>query len=237
MTATKFTVIAVATIAASVGLTSCSTSTTGTEPSTVTVTSPATTAVSTPSTAVSEPATTGSSTPAAGAGNDCEVNPSSAPMPTAEPYGTVPEVGRISVALNGIPSGTVTAGGAPTEVEVTLCNNSAVAYPQVGVVVTLQHCSCAANPMSMPTGTVERFDPATNGWIQMEHPVEGGGMDYLGGYSNVQELPKGKSVTLRYRIALDASMNAGQGGVAATAVTPDPLVQLGRADVPFAVVK
>jgi hypothetical protein len=31
-------------------------------------------------------------------------------------------------------------------------------------------------------------------------------MDYLGGFSNMQELPKGKAVTLRYRIALDASM-------------------------------
>jgi hypothetical protein len=62
-------------------------------------------------------------------------------------------------------------------------------------------------------------------------------MDYLGAFSNVQELPKGKSVTLRYRIALDASMTAGEGGVAATAVTPDPLVQLGRADVSFTVVK
>jgi hypothetical protein len=69
----------------------------------------------------------------------------------------------------------------------------------------------------------------------MEHPVEGGGMDYLGGYSNVQELPKGKAVTLKYRVALDASMTAGNGGVSATAVTPDPLVQLGRADLPFTV--
>jgi hypothetical protein len=69
----------------------------------------------------------------------------------------------------------------------------------------------------------------------MEHPVEGGGTDYFGGYSNVQELPKGKSVTLRYRIALDASMTAGEGGVSATAVTPDPLVQLGRAELPFTV--
>ena len=80
--------------------------------------------------------------------------------------------------------------------------------------------------MLIPTGTVERFDPA-----------EGGGMDYLGTYSNVQALPNGKALTLRYRIALDAAMNAGEGGLSATAVTPEPLVQLGRADLPFAVVK
>ena len=86
-----------------------------------------------------------------------------------------------------------------------------------------------------PTGTVERFDPATGSWVQMEHPAEGGGMDCLGTYSNVQALPKGKALTLRYRIALDASMNAGEGGLSATAVTPEPLVQLGRAVMPFAV--
>jgi hypothetical protein len=149
----------------------------------------------------------------------------------------MPEVGRVSVALNGIPSGSITAGSAPIEVEVTVCNDSAVSYPEFGIVLTLQHCSCASNPMLMPTGTVERFDPATNSWIQIEHPVEGGGMDYLNGFENVQDLPKGKSVTVRYRIALDASMNAGEGGVAAAAVTPEPLVQLGRANLPFTVVK
>ena len=112
----------------------------------------------------------------------------------------------------------------------------AVSYPEVGVTVVLEHCGCAPNPMLIPKGTVERFDPTAGSWIQMEHPVEGGGMDYLGGYANVQELPKGKSVT-SYRIALDASMNAGEGGVSATAVTPEPLVQLGGAELPFTVTK
>ena len=237
MTTTKFALIAMATVA-TVGLTACSTNTTGTNASTTTVTvSAPTSATAPPTTAATAPAPTSSTAPAVGQGSDCEVNPSSAPIPAAEPYGMVPEVGRISVALTGIPSGTVTAGAAPVEIEVTLCNDSAVDYPEVGVTVTLQHCDCAPNPMLMPTGTVERFDSASNAWIQMEHPVEGGGMDYLGAYSNVQQLPKGKSVTLRYRIALDGSMNTGEGGVAATAVTPDPLVQLGRADVPFTVVK
>jgi hypothetical protein len=61
-------------------------------------------------------------------------------------------------------------------------------------------------------------------------------MDYLGGFTDVQELPRGKAVTLRYRIALDAWMAEGKGGVEATAVMPDPLVQIGKADLPFTVV-
>ena len=234
----RFGPIAVATAAAAIALSACSSSTSGTGPSTVTVTAPPlTTVTAQATTAASEPAPTSASAPPAAQGSDCQVNPSSAPIPTAERYAWVPEVGRISVGLTGIPSGSITAGAPPVDVEVTLCNDSAVAYPEVGVVLTLQHCTCAPNPMLMPTGSVERFDPTTNSWIPMDHPVEGGGMDYILGFANVQELPKGKSVTLRYRIALDGSMNTGDGGVAATAVTPDPLVQLGRADIPFTVVK
>ena len=176
-----------------------------------------------------------SNAPAAAHGGGCEVNPSSAPVPTAEEFEPVPEVGRISVALSGITSGEVQPGDPPTEVDVAVCNNSAVDYPQMGVVLVLQHCSCATYPNGIPLGTVERFDQASGGWVNVDHPAEGSGMDYLGTYSNVQELPKGKSVTLRYRVALDASMTAGKGGVEAIVVTPDPLVQIGKADLPFTV--
>src|SRR5262245_2808495 len=61
----------------------------------------------------------------------CAVNPSSAPVPSAEELRPVPEFARISVALSGIPSATVKPGDPPTEVDVTLCNNSPVAYPEV----------------------------------------------------------------------------------------------------------
>ncbi|CQD16936.1 Serine/threonine-protein kinase [Mycobacterium lentiflavum] len=178
-----------------------------------------------------------SSAPTTGQPSSCEVNPSSVPMPSAEPMRPVPAVGRISVALTGITSGIVKPGGVPAEVDVTLCNNSAVDYPKVGVVLVLERCSCATNPMGLPEGTVERFDPATGGWIEMDYPVIGTGMDYLGTFANVQALPKGKAVTLRYRVALDHSMTAGKGGVEATVVTPDPLVQIGKASLPFTVLK
>jgi len=146
-------------------------------------------------------------------------------------------VDRISVAMSGIPSGTVKPGDPPTEVDVTLCNNSPVDYPKVGVVLALARCSCATSPMGLPQGSADRFDAATGSWIKLEHPVMGTGMDYLGGFADVQELPKGKAVTLRYRVALDASMVDGKGGVEATAVLPDPLVQIGKADLPFTVSK
>jgi streptogramin lyase len=156
-------------------------------------------------------------------------------MPAAQSYKPVPEVGRISVALTGITSGTIKPGAAPTEVDVTLCNDSAVSYPKVGVVLVLEHCSCTSSPTAMPTGTVERFEPATGAWIPVDYPVMGSGMDYVLTWNNEQALPMGKAVTLRYRIALDASMTDGKGGVDATAVVPDLLVQIGKADLPFTV--
>ncbi|OBG40160.1 hypothetical protein A5673_11395 [Mycobacterium sp. E3198] len=178
------------------------------------------------------PATTAIGNPA----TRCETNPSSAPMPSAEPLGPVPAAGRISVALSGIPSGTVKPGDPPVEVDVTLCNDSPVAYPEVGVVLVLERCSCATNGLGITEGTVERFDPAANAWIELDYPSIGTGMDYVTAYENVQEMPKGKAVKLRYRIALDASMTDGRGGVKAVAVTPKPLVvQIGKADLPFTV--
>ncbi|WP_085102060.1 NHL repeat-containing protein [Mycobacterium paraense] len=180
---------------------------------------------------------TPSAGPAAASPTRCAVNPSSAPVPSAEELGPVPAVGRISVALSGIPSGTVKPGDPPVEVDVTLCNDSPVAYPEVGLVVVLERCNCATNDLGITEGSVERFDPATNTWVKLQYPSMGTGMDYLTAYDNLLGLPKGKSVTLRYRIALDSAMTDGAGGVAAVAVTPHPRVQIGKANLAFTVSK
>ena len=174
---------------------------------------------------------------AASQASSCEVNASSAPLPTAEPYQVVPAGARISVTLNGIPSGAVKPGDPMTEIDVTLCNNSPVDYPKVGVVFALPRCSCATSPMGLPEATADRFDAATGKWTKLADPVMGTGMDYLGGFTDVQPLPKGKVVTLKYRFALDASMTDGRGAVEAVAVMPDPLVEIGKAHLPFVVSK
>ena len=190
-----------------------------------------------PTTTAASKALATSSAPAPVQPSSCEVNPSSAPLPTAEPYEAVPAAARISVAMNGIPSRTLKPGDPMTEVDVTLCNNSPVDYPKVGVVFALPRCSCATSPMGLPEATADRFDAATGKWIKLNHPVMGTGMDYLGGFTDVQPLPKGKVVTLKYRFALDISMTDGRGAVEATAVMPDPLVEIGKADLPFVVSK
>lgn len=183
------------------------------------------------------PPTTPSAATAAAQAGDCAVNPSSLSMPTAKPFESVPADARISVDLSDIPSGWVKPGDPPTEVEVTLCNDSPVDYPKVGVVLVLTQCSCATNASGLPVGTGERFDAATNSWVKLHHPVITTGADYLGGFTDVQELPKGKTVTLRYRVALDGSMADGKGGVQAVAVLPGPPVQIGKGNLPFTVSK
>jgi sugar lactone lactonase YvrE len=209
----KLALIGTATVAATISVAACSTSTND-----------------------AGPTTTSSSVPTANQVSGCDVNPSSAPVPTAEIYHPVPAADRITVGLSGIPSGTIKPGD-PTEVEVKLCNNSPVDYPKVGVVLVLTSCSCATAPIGLPEGTADRFDAATGQWIPLDHPVITTGADYLGGFTDVLALPKGKSVTLRYRVALDASMVDGKGGVEATVVLPDALVQIGKADLPFTVSK
>jgi hypothetical protein len=92
-------------------------------------------------------------------------------VPTAEKFDAVSPDARISVSLSGIPSGTIKPGDQPTDVEVTLCNNSPVDYPKVGVVFVLTQCSCAIYPSGLPKGTADRFDPATGRWIPLGHPV------------------------------------------------------------------
>jgi hypothetical protein len=228
-------VITAATLAAVICVPACSTTT---EPAgTTSAGSPAPTATSAPATATTTAEPPGPPPPATvEQAADCGTNPETEPVPTAEPYAPVSEADQVTVQVTGIASGAVTPSE-PTEIDVTVCNDSPVAYPHVGLVVALEHCSCADNPLQIPSGTVEYLDAGTGTWVALPHPVEGGGMDYLGQFTNAQDLPKGTSFTIRYRIVLDASMTDGDGGVTASVVTAEgPLNQIGTARLPFAVV-
>ena len=168
---------------------------------------------------------------------ECALSAQTSPMPTAEKYGPVPASARISVTMDGLPSGTVKPGDPPAEVSVTLCNNSPIDYPAVGLTTVLTRCSCATSPMGLPEGRIERFDSASQTWVPLRHPIITTGMDFLGGFTDVQPLPKGKTVTVRYRFTLDPSMTAGKGSFETIAVVPDALVEIGKADLPFTVLK
>jgi hypothetical protein len=93
------------------------------------------------------PTATSSETPS----GSCAVNPATEPMPTVGRLDSVPEVGRISLTLSGVPSGVVKPGSPPTEVGLTLCNDSAVSYPTMGVVLVLAHCRVPTCRRSRPS--------------------------------------------------------------------------------------
>lgn len=218
--------------AAVLAIAGCSSTSTTSSPETVTVTATPSAATTTTATSIAPPPTGGLDDPLP---SECSANAESTPVPKVDMFGTVPDYARITLTLTGLPSGSITPGAAPSEVDVTVCNGTPVDYPSVGVLLVLSHCTCADNPMGFPTGTIDRFDAATNSWVALPHPVVGGGMDYLGTFTDVQPLPKGKSVTVKYRVALDASMTDGDGGLEAAAVVPDPLFEIGGDEMQFAV--
>ncbi|MBB5894432.1 hypothetical protein ACFFS4_04470 [Kutzneria kofuensis] len=221
-------------------LAACSPSTPDAAPSTPATTT-ATVLTTTASSATSAPAPTtttptkASATPVTGANTACKVNPANHPVPTADPVAWVPEADRVQVSLSGVPSGTVKVTGAPVEVDLTVCNDSPVAYPQVGFVLALDHCSCAGEPIYMAKGTVQRYDAATGAWVATDHSSVGGGMDYLTVFTGQQPLPKGKAVTVRYRFSYDPSMTSGKGGVIGAVVTPDGPHVLGQTSLSYTV--
>jgi hypothetical protein len=164
---------------------------------------------------------------------ECAVNPADAPVPPASPYTTLPARYGVQLKIAGAPA--VVKVGKPVEVEVTLCNNSPVAYPEVGVVFAIARCSCAGDPSYISRGTAAWFDTASGSWIDLKQPAMGTGMDYLSQFSKRQPLPKGKTVTVRYRFTFDQSTGQGDGGVVAAAVTTDGPMKISESRASFAV--
>jgi hypothetical protein len=177
--------------------------------------------------------TSPTATPAADTTTSCKVNPATAPVPTADPYEWVPQADTVQVSMTDIPSHTVQVTGAPVEVDLTVCNNSPVDYPQVGFVFVLDHCSCGSQPNGIAKGTVQAF--YHDQWVTVPNAHTGLGVDFLGVFSGQQPLPKGRAVTVRYRFSYDASMTSGQGGVIGAIVTPDGPHVLGQTELSYTV--
>ena len=165
----------------------------------------------------------------------CKVNPANAPVPTAEPFEWVPKADEVQVSLTDISSHTVQVIGPPVEVDLTVCNNSPVSYPQVGFVFALDHCSCSQPPTNIAKGTVQRFDDAIGAWVTLGDMHTGLDVGHLGLFTDQQPLPKGKALTLRYQFSYDQSMGDGNGGVLGAVVTPDGPHVLGQASISFTV--
>lgn len=82
----------------------------------------------------------------------------------------------VTVAAQG--STTLTPGGPAIDFEVTLHNNTSTDLAQVGMVVSLGHCSCIPSTL-MPAGTMTVLDPRFSGWRAAPYDTEGFGTDFL----------------------------------------------------------
>lgn len=166
----------------------------------------------------------------------CPVSPVTAPLPQVPGVSPVPAADRVQVRIGGLAANsTLVSGGRLVEFTVTFCNDSPVNYPSIAPAVVSDHCTCSHTPVEMPTGTLERFDPASGTWHQIPGFSMGTGMDYLMTQEPASPLPKGREITYRYRIAYGAGLAAGEGGINATAVGLPQYFQAGSADLPLAV--
>lgn len=216
-------------------LTACSATTAAIQPQASTV-APTTSQPPVTATTSRLPVTTTPATPTKPPAPSCPVSPKTVALPSVGELSYVPLADQVQVRIGGLPANSkLVAGGRPVEFTVTICNNSPVNYPSIAPAVLADHCSCAPPGPSMPHGTLERFDPASGTWHQLDEFAVGTGMDYLATTQPATPLPKGREITYRYRIAFAADLSAGQGGISATAVGLPKDFQAGSADLPLLV--
>lgn len=146
----------------------------------------------------------------------------------------------VDITITSTGRTTVRPGGPPLPFSVTLVNTTTTDYAQVGLVVSLGHCSC--NPSGirmMPDGTMSMFDPGTNAWLTVPYVAEGSGTDFLARTVVPQfTLTHGQALTYRFRLRVNANQayTVGPGdsavhvtmtsGAGNTPVGPSPTASL-----------
>jgi hypothetical protein len=162
---------------------------------------------STSRTTTSSGAPTASATTSAGQSASPSSTPVTSPTsPQVAPHGSA---GGIDVTIAAQGPTTVHPGGAPMPFNVTLVNTTTADMAQVGMVVSLGHCSC--NPSGarmMPAGTMQMLDPNTQAWVTVPYVAEGTGTDFL-----TQTLvppfvlTQGQTLTYQLQLQLNANQN------------------------------
>jgi hypothetical protein len=150
-----------------------------------------------------------SATPAAGQSaspSSPSVTSSAPPGPQAAPHGSA---GGIDVTVTAPGPTTVQPGGAPMPFNVTLANTTTADIAQVGVVVSLGHCSCSPpGARMMPAGSMQMLDPNTKAWVNVPYVAEGTGTDFLS-QTLVPPfvLSQGQTITYQLQLQLNANQN------------------------------
>jgi hypothetical protein len=88
----------------------------------------------------------------------------SAALPTSLDTQVNSSAGGIDVTVTAQSPTTVRPGREPMRFTITLVNTTTTDLSQVGMVVSLGHCSCSPpGAMMMPAGSMRMLDPATKG--------------------------------------------------------------------------
>jgi hypothetical protein len=90
------------------------------------------------------------------------------------------EADDLSITISAQAGTTVKPGGPAMRINVALLNTIRTDMAQVGLVVSLGHCSCGSPEQHMmPAGTMRMLDPNTNSWVTAPYNREAGGMDFI----------------------------------------------------------
>ncbi|MGO9156932.1 hypothetical protein [Mycobacterium sp.] len=159
--------------------------------------------------------TTSSTTPTASTttttGQSASLSSSSAttsasPVPQATTKGSA---GGIDVTITAPGPTAVRPGGAPMPFSVTLLNTTTASIAQLGMVVSLGHCSC--NPSGaamMPAGTMQLQSSDTNAWVTVPYVAEGTGTDFLAQPLLAPlTLAQGQTITYQLQLQLNPNQN------------------------------
>ena len=127
--------------------------------------------------------------------------------------------GAIDVKVTAEDPTTLRPGGSPMRFSVKLENTATAPTVQVGLVVSMGHCSCGLpGPQMMPAGTMQMLDPDTKAWVPVPYVTEGTGMDYIG--STLVPpfvLEQGQAITYELKVHLNAeqgfAVKDGEGAV------------------------
>lgn len=133
---------------------------------------------------------------------------------------------HVDAAITAQGGTTVRPGGPSMRFSVTLVNDGAD-ISEVGMVVSLGHCSCSPSPgpKMMPAGSMRMLDPQSNTWVAVPYVSEGTGMDYLNRYL-VPPFPltHGQTITYQLEMQVDADDEAriasGESAVNVTLTDP-----------------
>lgn len=192
--------------------------------------------------------TTSSGTPSSGtttrsATTTAGPSASASNPPVAEP-GPHGSAGGIDVTITAPGPTTVRPGGAPMPFSVALVNTTTAGVAQVGMVVSLGHCSCdPSGAHKMPAGSMQMLDPDTKAWVTVPYVAEGTGTDFIS-QTLVPPfvLTQGQTITYQLEVQLNAQQDftVGKGesaiNVTMTNVTTNtPIGVSPTASLPIAV--